>query len=49
MILAYTNRGRLYFELEDYIAAASDFNQAIALNPKYALAYNNRGTTHHKK
>jgi tetratricopeptide (TPR) repeat protein len=38
---AYNNRGELRFALAG--GAIADFDQAIALNPKYALAYLNRG------
>jgi S1-C subfamily serine protease len=33
----------------DYRGALADYNQAIAINPKYAEAYNNRGFLKHDK
>ncbi len=36
-------RGNVYDDLGNYEQALSDYNQAIALDPKYAAAYNNRG------
>jgi tetratricopeptide (TPR) repeat protein/S1-C subfamily serine protease len=40
---AYNNRGNAKSELGDNQGAIADFNQAIALNPKFSVTYNNRG------
>jgi len=37
------NRGIAFGEKGQYDQAISDFNQAIAINPRYDRAYNNRG------
>jgi tetratricopeptide (TPR) repeat protein len=39
----YNNRGIAFAEKGQYDQAISDFNQAIAINPRYNKAYNNRG------
>ena len=43
LAIAYNNRGNAYKANGDLDRAIADYNQAIALDPKYALAYNNRG------
>jgi tetratricopeptide (TPR) repeat protein len=40
--LGYTDKGQ-------HDKAISEFNKAIALNPRYVIAYNNRGVTYGKK
>lgn len=39
----FNKRGLVYHEREENEQAEADFTKAIALDPKYALAYNNRG------
>ena len=39
-------RGNTAYNLKHLEQALADYTQAIALDPKYALAYNNRGLTH---
>ncbi|MEK9149008.1 MAG: tetratricopeptide repeat protein, partial [Candidatus Desantisbacteria bacterium] len=39
----YANRGLAKSALKDYPGALADYDQAINLNPNYALAYYNRG------
>ncbi len=39
----YLNRGNAYSKKGQYDHAISDFTKAIEINPRYALAYNNRG------
>jgi len=47
--LTYYNRGTLRLNRQDYIAAQSDFEAAIALNPDFAQAYTNLGNTFYAK
>jgi len=35
----YFLRGKIYFELNDYLLAKRDFSIVLALNPEYADAY----------
>jgi tetratricopeptide (TPR) repeat protein/S1-C subfamily serine protease len=42
-VWAYTNRGLAKFELGDEKGAVSDYDLAIAIEPKFALIYSNRG------
>ncbi|MBD2147786.1 serine protease [Sphaerospermopsis sp. FACHB-1194] len=39
----YTNRGNLYVQQKKWELALADYNQAININPDFALAYYNRG------
>jgi len=39
----YFNSGNDKYDLKDYVGAIQDYNKAIELNPKDALAYNGRG------
>src|SRR5580692_825115 len=41
--IAYVKRGIADTEKGDNDRAIADYNQAIALDPKYSAAYNNRG------
>jgi tetratricopeptide (TPR) repeat protein len=41
--IAYFLRAFIYAQLKEYRLSLSDYNQAIALKPNFALAYNNRG------
>ncbi len=45
---AYTNRGIARLALGDSTGAIADYTQAIAINPKHALAYNGRGHVREK-
>ena len=36
-------------ELKDYKGAIAEYSKAIALNPKYAIAYYNRGISYNNK
>lgn len=42
-VIAYNNRGELYFEAKQYDLALKDVDAAIALNPSYMNSYKNRG------
>jgi len=42
----YSNRGLTYFEIGEYEQAIADYDQAIALDPEFAIAYLNRGLTY---
>lgn len=41
--LAYGNRGQIYYENKDYVAAEADFNMALKENGSDANTYKNRG------
>jgi Flp pilus assembly protein TadD len=43
---AYNNRGRAFMDLKKTDEAFSDFNKAIQLRSKYAVAYYNRGNVY---
>ena len=43
MAVAFNNRGYSYIKKGDYNRAIQDFDEALRLNPKYAMALNNRG------
>ena len=43
---AYNNRGRGYMGLGEYDRALVDLNSAIELDPNYALAHRNLGSTY---
>ena len=45
--VVYFHRGKAYYEKESYDQAISDFDQAIALCPDYAAAYENRGSVYY--
>ena len=46
---AWINRGLVYNELGDYEKSISDYNKAIEIDSKCALAFNNRGYTRFKQ
>ena len=49
LAFTFSNRGVAYYERGEYDRAIQDFDQAIELNPKYALAFNNRCAAYHDK
>jgi tetratricopeptide (TPR) repeat protein len=44
---AYLNRGSVRLKLKDKKGAIADYDQAIRLDPNFALAYSNRGNVRH--
>ncbi len=42
-VIAYNNRGELYFEAKEYDLALKDVDAAIVLNSSYMQSYKNRG------
>jgi tetratricopeptide (TPR) repeat protein len=46
LAVAYLSRGNAHSKLKQRDKAIEDYNKAIELNPKYALAYTNRGTAY---
>ncbi len=44
--VAYANRGNAYEKKGEYDRAIADYEQAIRLNPRYALAYSGRGNAY---
>ena len=46
---AYNNRGVAYSDLNDFDRAVPDFDQALKLNPSYALAFSSRGSAYYRK
>src|SRR5262245_5552137 len=47
--LAYHYRGALYLKRERVDEAIADFDRALALNPRLATAYGDRGIAYRKK
>jgi len=46
LAVAYYNRGTAYNTLKQHETAIEDFNKALEHNPKYVMAYNNRGNAY---
>lgn len=46
---AYTFRGYAYYTKRDYDRAIANYDEAVALNPNYALAYSQRGIAYGMK
>jgi tetratricopeptide (TPR) repeat protein len=47
--MAYNNRGNAYSVKGDKDRAIADYNQAIKLDPNFAMAYYDRGVVYYKK
>ena len=45
----HNNRGNAWREKGEYDKAIADYDQALAINPKFAPAYSNRGLAWEKK
>ena len=48
-ILAYYNRGVVYYKKNNYDRAIEEFNKAIDLNPNYARPYHGRGVVYQRR
>ena len=46
LAMFYNNRGICYHTLKDYGNAIADYNQAIELDPEFAICYYHRGNIH---
>ena len=46
---AFSNRGIAYYDKGQYDRAIEDFDQAIGLDPKFALAFSSRGNAYYGK
>jgi tetratricopeptide (TPR) repeat protein len=46
---SYYNRGLAYALKGEYDHAIADYNQALALNPRYAETYSNRGAAYYRE
>ena len=47
--ILYSNRGSAWIKLRDFDHAITDYNEAIRLDPKYAVAYSGRGNAWNNK
>ena len=45
-LLDHIRQGNRHYHAREYPEAIADYTQAIALDPKYAVTYNNRGATY---
>ena len=46
---AYCNRGVVYYFKGEYERSLTDYNEAIELDPRHVVAYNNRGVAYSNK
>src|SRR5215469_8549694 len=46
---AFNSRGNIYLSQRNYDRAIDDYNEAIRLDPKYAIGFNNRGLAYQRK
>jgi len=49
LAFAFINRGVAYYQKRQYDQAIDNYDQAIKLNPKYAIAFNNRCAVYNDK
>ena len=46
---AYNNRGWAYYKSRPICPSFIDYNQAIDIDPNFAIAYNNRGFAYYRQ
>ena len=49
LAFAYSNRGEAYWKKGEHDRAIADYDEAIKINPKFAMPYNNRGVVYGAK
>ena len=49
LAFAYSNRGEAYWKKGEHDRAITDYDEAIKINPKFAMPYNNRGVVYGAK
>jgi len=49
LVAAFNSRGNAHLNSPNYDRAIDDYNEAIRLDPKYAIGFNNRGLAYQRK
>jgi len=49
LVAAFNSRGNVHLSTRNYDRAIDDYNEAIRLDPKYAIGFNNRGLAYQGK